>query len=95
MKSDAFDVNLISPLIQQFGQLDAVSYKDDVESIIVQFKNRREAEVALARGANTLQGKPLEMVWYNEPATENRESSAPSEGETKSASPATAGVAEQ
>ncbi|KAH8552775.1 hypothetical protein BGW37DRAFT_271462 [Umbelopsis sp. PMI_123] len=62
---------------EQFGQLEAVSYKDDVESIVVQFKNRREAEVALARGANTLQGKPLELAWYNESSTGSRESSAP------------------
>lgn len=83
--------------LQQFGQLEGVSYKDDAESIIVQFKNRREAEVALARGANTLQGKPLEMAWYNEPTSDNsnRESSAPAEGEAKTASPAAEGVAGQ
>ncbi|GAB5589532.1 RNA-binding protein 26 [Umbelopsis nana] len=82
---------------EQFGQLEGVSYKDDAESIIVQFKNRREAEVALARGANTLQGKPLEMAWYNEPTSDNsnREPSAPAEGEAKTASPAAEGVAGQ
>ncbi|KAG2185106.1 hypothetical protein INT44_001896 [Umbelopsis vinacea] len=75
---------------EQFGQLEAVSYKDDVESIIVQFKNRREAEVALARGANTLQGKPLEMAWYNEAPSENRESSAPPSNDSpQNASPGT------
>lgn len=46
--------------------------------------------MALARGANTLQGNALEMAWYNEPASEssNRESSAPSEGGSQIASPA-------
>ncbi|KAG2174857.1 hypothetical protein INT43_005919 [Umbelopsis isabellina] len=75
---------------EQFGQLESVSYKDDIGSLVVQFKNRREAEVALARGANTLQGNALEMAWYNEPASEssNRESSAPSEGGSQNASPA-------
>ncbi|KAF9899958.1 hypothetical protein EC991_008116 [Linnemannia zychae] len=88
---DDFSKEGLREHFETFGELESFNMGADGVSATVQFKNRKDAEMALQQGIQTTNAAagPLKLAWINEPQAPAAATTAPLAGYPKTTAPTT------